>query len=295
MRDFTLETFKLLLQELKAQGYIFQTFRDFRKAPAPKAIVLRHDVDARKLNSLQTAQLEAELGINGTYYFRMVPQSFDAEVIRQIAAMGHEIGYHYEDLALTKGNMGEAIQLFEQHLASLRHVAPIDTICMHGSPLSRYDNRKLWEQFNYRNYGIIGEPYFDVDFSKVLYLTDTGRMWDGERVSIRDKVGTPENQRSKIKDQTEDSKSNVPLWLALPKLCRSAGRLSEGERGQGEDPKKPSFHSTYDIINAAKAGILPAQIMITVHPQRWDNNMLPWIKELIWQRVKNEVKGTIAR
>jgi hypothetical protein len=36
--------------------------------------------------------------------------------------------------------------------------------------------------------GIIGEPYFDVDFSKMLYLTDTGRRWDGGIVSVRDKA-----------------------------------------------------------------------------------------------------------
>lgn len=305
MRDFTLETFTLLLQELKAQGYTFQTLRDFLKAPAPKAIVLRHDVDARKLNSLQTAKLEAELGITGTYYFRMVPQSYDRDVIRQIAALGHEIGYHYEDLALAKGNSDEAIQLFEQHLAKLRQVAPIDTICMHGSPLSRYDNRKMWEKYDYRNYGITGEPYFDVDFSKALYLTDTGRRWDGERVSIRDKV-PPDSQIS----DTSGIKNNVPLWLALPKMCWWVGRWSEGERGLGDHPSlnlpgrqaelrrvkgTPSFHSTFDIINATKAGFLPAQLMITVHPQRWDDKLLPWIKELFWQRVKNGVKGVVAK
>ncbi|MBN1187859.1 MAG: hypothetical protein JXB49_36635, partial [Bacteroidales bacterium] len=157
-------------------------------------------------------------------------------------------------------------------------VAPIDTICMHGSPLSRYDNRKMWEKYDYRNYGIIGEPYFDVDFSKVLYLTDTGRRWDGEKVSIRDKVIQTLDQRSKNKDQKEVGRSSIPL-----------------RRGQGEDVKKLSFHSTFDIIHAANAGSLPPQLMINVHPQRWDNRMLPWIKELFWQRVKNGVKGVIAR
>jgi len=38
------------------------------------------------------------------------------------------------------------------------------------------------------DYGIIAEPYFDMDFKEVLYLTDTGRRWDGDRVSVRDKV-----------------------------------------------------------------------------------------------------------
>ena len=99
-RDFTLTVFRQLLTALKEQQYTFQTFAQFLKNPAPKAIILRHDVDARKLNSLHTAQLEAEMGIIGTYNFRIVPQSFDEEVIQEIADLGHEIGYHYEDLAL---------------------------------------------------------------------------------------------------------------------------------------------------------------------------------------------------
>ena len=37
---------------------------------------------------------------------------------------------------------------------------------------------------------------------------------------------------------------------------------------------KQSFHSTFDIIKAAKNNTLPNQIMITVHPQRWTNNPL---------------------
>ena len=38
--------------------------------------------------------------------------------------------------------------------------------------------------------GIIGEPYFDIDFSKVLYITDTGRQWNNTTSSVRDKVKT---------------------------------------------------------------------------------------------------------
>ena len=59
---------------------------------------------------------------------------------------------------------------------------------MHGSPMSKWDNRKLWEKYEYKELGIMGEPYFDIDFKKVLYLTDTGRMWNNENSSVRDKV-----------------------------------------------------------------------------------------------------------
>lgn len=99
MPDFTIKTYSQLLHSLKYQGFTLQPFPGFIKDPAFRTIILRHDVDARKKNSLKTAQIENELGIHGTYYFRMVPQSYDEEVIKKIVGLGHEIGYHYEDVS----------------------------------------------------------------------------------------------------------------------------------------------------------------------------------------------------
>jgi len=271
MRDFTLHTYKLLLTALKDQQYTFQTFADFLKNPQPRAIILRHDVDARKLNSLRTARLENEMGIVGTYNFRMVPQSFDEAVIREIADMGHEIGYHYEELAVKKGNFVEAIGLFEKNLATLRQITRIETICMHGSPLSKYDNRKLWEKYDYRIYHINGEPYFDVDFQEVFYLTDTGRRWDGKHVSLRDKVSNWKLQNQIVKEKAR-LENYQQIWQSLP-----------------------SFHSTFDILNQAYNGRLANQIMITIHPQRWENKILPWLLELLIQNLKNIVKAFLAK
>lgn len=188
MRDFTLVVYRQLLDSMKAAGYSFQTFSQYLHAPAKKVILLRHDVDDRKLHSLEFARIQHEKGIVGSYYFRMVPESFDEGVIREIYALGHEVGYHYEDMDFAKGDPQKAIKLFEQHLERLRKIVPVTTICMHGSPRSRFDNKDVWKQYNYRNYGIIGEPYFDLDYKSVFYMTDTGRRWDGHAVSVRDKV-----------------------------------------------------------------------------------------------------------
>ena len=81
-----------------------------------------------------------------------------------------------------------AIDSFRRNLEILRGVVPVRTACMHGSPLSRFDNRKIWEKYEYRDYGIIAEPYFDVDYSKVWYITDTGRSWGRNDANIRDRV-----------------------------------------------------------------------------------------------------------
>ncbi|MDR2684448.1 MAG: hypothetical protein LBB53_03585 [Prevotellaceae bacterium] len=160
-----------------------------------KFVILRHDVDLKAENSLETAKIEHSLNIRASYYFRVVPQSDKPHIIKQIAALGHEIGYHYEDLSLFKGDTKKAAAHFEKNLAYFREFYPVRTICMHGSPTSKFDNRDIWKSINYRNFGIIGEPYFDIDFNKVFYLTDTGRTWNGERFSVRDKAQTSFKQR----------------------------------------------------------------------------------------------------
>jgi hypothetical protein len=62
---------------------------------------------------------------------------------------------------------------------------------MHGSPVSRWNNLHLWDKFNYKDFNLTGEPFLDIDFSKVCYMTDTGRRWDAYKSNIRDKVKTP--------------------------------------------------------------------------------------------------------
>ena len=56
-------------------------------------------MDRKPGNALVIAKIEKEIGIKASYYFRIVKESYDEDVIRQIAEMGHEIGYHYENLS----------------------------------------------------------------------------------------------------------------------------------------------------------------------------------------------------
>lgn len=188
MLDFTLYKYKYLLEVIKKYKYSFQTYSTFIKKPENKVIILRHDVDLRPGNSLTFARIQNEMGIKGSYYFRAVPDSWDEKIIKEIASLGHEIGYHYENLTTCNGDITKAIDDFKINLERLRKLVPVETICMHGSPRSKFDSKDLWKKYNYRDFGIIGEPYFDTDFSEVLYLTDTGRRWDGDKVSVRDRV-----------------------------------------------------------------------------------------------------------
>ena len=274
MRDFSLDVMKLFLQELKKRDYRFQSVLDFMQHPISKTIILRHDVDRKALCAWRMACIEAEMGIRGTYYFRIVPAAYNEKIIKAIADLGHEIGYHYEDLALANGNWELGIQSFERNLEKLRRIAPVKTICMHGSPLSKFDNRLLWQKFDYRKYAIIGEPYLDIDFADVLYLTDTGRRWDGDGVSIRDKASTSTEHRAWGMERNRQSAAHY-----APCSMRHALR----------------FRETFDIITALERGLLPKKIMLTIHPQRWHDRFIPWAKELVWQNGKNVVKAVVVK
>ena len=143
-----------------------------------------------------------------------------------------------------------AIRDFERNLEKLRKLYPVKTICMHGSPLSKYDNKKLWEKYDYRDYGIIAEPYFDIDYNEVFYLSDTGRSWNNSDASIRDKVNS------------------------------------------GFDIK---IKNTNDLIKKIENGELLDKIMLNIHPQRWTNDYVPWVKELVGQNVKNVFKKLLIK
>ncbi len=255
MRDFTLSIYFKLLKTALSKGFHFQTFANFIKNPQEKVIILRHDVDKLPGNALKMAEMENSLSIQSSYYFRIVPCSYNIEIIKKIKELGHEIGYHYEDMVTCKGDIDMAFFSFCRNLTELRKLSSIETICMHGSPLSKYDNREIWTKYNFKELNIIGEPYLSLDYSKILYITDTGRRLQSKKINIRDK----------------DLKPGISL-------------LSD----------KYIFKSTTDLINIIENSIIPHQMMINFHPQRWSENIVQWYKELIYQNLKNQIKRILV-
>jgi hypothetical protein len=256
--DFTLKQYIQLIQNLQNVGFHFQTFADYISQNENKCIILRHDVDDKPKNSLRFAYIQSEFKIKGTYYFRIISKSFDRRIIEKIASMGHEIGYHYETMDACNGNIDSAYNEFCINLETFRKVAEIRTISMHGSPLSKYDNRAIWEKYDYKSLGIIGEPYFDLDFNQILYITDTGRRWNGNLFNVRDKA----------------IRSNPIINPEFLKL---------------------NLKTTSDIISSIRSNSFPNQSMMNFHPQRWSDRTIPWIHELIMQNSKNMIKYYLIR
>lgn len=326
MIDFTITTYKSLLISLQKEDFTFMQFAQYIEGKSQNSplIILRHDVDLLPQNSLRFAQIQADLGIKGSYYFRAVPESWDENVIKEIASLGHEVGYHYENMdsvsekwkvksekrevpfeslkvmseklgdrhklknqisdSQLHGITSSLLQSSEEHidlayqdfvlnLEKLRKLVPVFTICMHGSPRSKFDNKAIWDKYDYKALGLIGEPYYDVDFDKVFYLTDTGRRWDGWKSSIRDKVPQQElwNKQGLVFHTTQD-------------IIDSINQVKNEKRKVKNEVDSGTLNFEHGTLN------FPNQIMFTMHPQRWTNNSYLWTKELILQNIKNVVK-----
>jgi hypothetical protein len=214
--DFTMNKYADLCEAIAFSGYTPLTVRaylEMQDLPS-KLVVVRHDVDASPRNEPKTALIESDFGISATYYFRYKPNIFKPDVMLEIAAMHHEIGYHYETLDRAKGDLEKALELFGRELAAFKEVIDIKTVSMHGNPLTPWDNRDLWRKYDLRDFGISGEAY--LSFHNIVYLTDTGRTW---------------SPAYKVKDM-----------------------LPQDAKGEGQSATAPKVHSTDDVINLIETG-----------------------------------------
>jgi len=117
-KDFTLIVYKQLLESAIRNGYTLTSYEDYINNGHHylKVFILRHDVDDLPENSVQTAIIENQLGAKGSYYFRVVKQSLHPSCIKQIKLLNHEIGYHYEDMALNNGDFAKSYEHFLEKL-----------------------------------------------------------------------------------------------------------------------------------------------------------------------------------
>lgn len=281
IRDFTLDRYEELCEEIVAGGYDVLNVngyvqgkvkgnvqKDAQRGPqrGPQRgvqsdsksdyVIIRHDVDSRPQMALKMARIERSRDIFSTYYFRFVKGIFDPAIIREISDLGHEIGYHYEVLSKAGGDFKRAIGLFEYELAQFRKICIIDTICMHGSVLSKYDNRDLWRIYDYRDFDISAEAYLSLG-NDLCYLSDTGWEW---------------NKKHKLRD-------------LMP--------IKEGDLSVKDTPvKEPSVNSTSELLDVIHNNKIN-RIYLLVHPGNWTDNFYDWYYIMMKNKFFNAGKSIL--
>lgn len=73
-----------------------------RGVPDRSFLLIRHDVDITPWSALRMAELEHGMGVHTTWYWRLHAPFYNlmdgavVDAVRAVAAMGHEVGLHYE-------------------------------------------------------------------------------------------------------------------------------------------------------------------------------------------------------
>jgi hypothetical protein len=125
-----LDDFHRVVQCARDHGYGTMTLSQFAEmatASEPTArsrtLLLRHDIDSDVARARRMREIERELGVVGSYFFRR--STWDVDFMRELSAAGCEVGYHYEELAALVKERGaataaEARALIEPARARLR-------------------------------------------------------------------------------------------------------------------------------------------------------------------------------
>jgi hypothetical protein len=94
--------FEALLTAALERGYRTMTLSAFAEtapaaAPEERILLVRHDIDTDVARARRMWHIEQHLGVVGSYFFRR--STWDVGFMRELAAAGCEVGYHYEELA----------------------------------------------------------------------------------------------------------------------------------------------------------------------------------------------------
>lgn len=231
--DFTTSKYDELCKTVAESGYTAIPLAGYLQSVAANqqtsCIILRHDIDRAPQRALDIALIENKYGLRATYYFRT--STLSGKIVDQIAACGHEIGFHYETLDKCKGNVEDAIDLFKRELAQFRQKYEVQTVCAHGNPLTRYDNKTIWKYARLSDFNLLGEAFLSLDFTQFAYFSDSGRTWiksKSQKMPGKDDVITafdylqPESTDEIIRIINEGALPNICILAHCERWCNGA-------------------------------------------------------------------------
>jgi len=168
------------ISKAQERNFAFVQFKDFLPGCPPlpqRFIALRHDIDFAPGYSLQMAELEHAAGVKSTFFVLVDGQFYDPletetiRQIRQIRALGHEIGLHFAVSNAVERDIGKEVAFRVEILSAIA-------------------GETVWSfsQHDPVNAGFVGVTlpeghYPCVDVSEVirnhnlLYVSDSAMMW----------------------------------------------------------------------------------------------------------------------
>jgi hypothetical protein len=168
------------LHKANARGFSFVRFQDFlpgSRALPERYIALRHDIDFAPAYSLEMAQLEHAAGIRSSFFVLMDGQFYNplqSEVVRQIRqihALGHEIGLHFAVSTAVETDIGKEVA-FRLNLLSTIVGVPVRSFSQHDPVNTGFVAITLPPE-----HSVCVDCRQVIHDNNLLYVSDSAMMW----------------------------------------------------------------------------------------------------------------------
>lgn len=174
---FNIAGYSKLLEQGLTSGYVFKPLTEAALASAEKLIcLLHHDIDTSLAFAYQMAQIEANLGVQATYYVMLrspvynVFARFNHQFVEKILALGHHIGLHYDEgFYPTKESSLQSLVETEVSILEKMFGVSIESVSFHQPSKAIIENK--FTLSNYIN------TYDKVKLKEFHYLSDSNKIW----------------------------------------------------------------------------------------------------------------------
>jgi hypothetical protein len=135
--DFTEASYRAIVAAAR-ERYAFEPFGTAADGPH---VLWRHDVDYSIHRAAALARIEAELGVRATYFVLLHSDLYNVlepsvhMLLREIAALGHWIGLHYDPGFHASGALDEKAA-WERRVLAEALAVPVDAVSLHNPSVS---------------------------------------------------------------------------------------------------------------------------------------------------------------
>lgn len=180
--EFTYSAYRELLSLLKAEQYRFCGYFDYEGSD--KRVILRHDIDYSVERAVKMAELEHNEGVKSTYFVLLRTDFYNPasrriqDMLRQIHALGHEVGLHFDEVAHSGCAPEDLPRLIQQEADLLGDLCGLPIRCF-----SMHRPNQLTLAKDLKVEGLVNS-YGQEFFRNFKYLSDSRRNWREPVVDI---------------------------------------------------------------------------------------------------------------
>lgn len=189
---FTYDSYRHLICLLREHHYNLTDYYNYKEVQHP--CILRHDIDQSPVRALQLAKVETEMDVCSTYFVLLTSDFYNVfsaknrALLREMAAMGHTIGLHFDEVTYFDSATAGPALLPEEHAEKLIGLIKteaemlsnaldlkIDVVSMHRpSKFCLESDLKIPDIIN---------SYGQEFFKEFKYLSDSRRHWREDALS----------------------------------------------------------------------------------------------------------------